>query len=117
MTNKKIDIWFRFILYFLPLIFIIGYVLIFKSTGGSHNPSTIAYNTYELFKDLTYVPFISDFFTWFKNNVINTQLTNIAFLYCYYVIFVEFALLLKNVLIFIIHVANNFIERGAELGK
>lgn len=117
MTNKKIDIWLRFTLYMIPIFVIVGYFIFNKGVGGNTQPSNILSNMNSLFTDIGNSSLVSPFFTWFKNNIIDTKLTNYVFLYSFYVLFVEIALLIKNVLLFVIRVANQMIERGVEIGK
>lgn len=117
MTNKKIDIWFRFIMYFLPFFLMIGYFVYLRTGQVSTTPYTILSSLNALINDIGNISFVSPFYQWFKDNIVNIQLTNFVLLYCFYIVFVEIALLMKNVLVFVIHLANNLIERGAEIGR
>lgn len=122
MTNKKIDIWVRFALYFIPLIVgVWGYCKYLgspQSTGFS-NISTI-FNTIE--SGLTWVHngVFSGFYNWVKVNIFSNNMStiqNFLFDICFYFVYVEILLLFKNVLLFIIRIANEMIERGAQIGK
>lgn len=118
MTNKKIDIWLRFILYMLPFMVIVLRFAYYKSGLTTSMPSLdIVFNYLGSFESLRNTSFVNSFVSWFENNItFNSHIINVLY-YMFYLLFVELCLLFKNVLVFIIYMANKLIERGMGIGK
>lgn len=116
LTNKFIDKVFRLILYTLP--FAIGFYLmvVYKQAGAD---GYTALNTW--FSDFngyfSNIPIWSGFMTWINENLTyNVVLFNYLFNYAFYLVIVEFAVLFKNVLVYLFKVANGFLEKGVNMG-
>lgn len=128
MTNKKIDIWLRFILYTIPLIAV--FIVLWNYLKNDHL-TTINFNEVRsIFNNINdWLRFTKSsnsifkpFYDWFMTNIIRDSSPDTFFIvfviqYCFYLLYVEISILFKNILLFIIRVANQMIERGSEIGK
>lgn len=108
LSNKKIDMILKLIFYLLPVLFVLFTALATEST----TKVDLWTDFINWFTNLEQTTIFSGFFNWFKNNL-TTNTTILTILkYSFYVVFVEFVVLFKNVLIWVFRFANNLIERG-----
>ena len=117
LDNKFIDRLFRLNLYLIP--FFIGFYLMvaYKQAGATGFTALTDFmdnfNTY-----FTSIPFFSGFVTWIDTNLTHGVIIfNFVFSYALYLVLVEFAILFKNVLLYLFKVANVWLEKGVNLDR
>ena len=115
---KKINIIIRIFLYSLPLLYGVYLAVVFSKTGST-DAITLYNNIISGLTDWCEdFPYFRNFYSWFNTNISNGYVyINNAFAYCCYLIMIEFVILFKNVLMYLFNVANEWLEKGVQLGK
>ena len=126
MTQRKIDVLFRLVLYSIPLLFV---VFVFWNYCKNNNVTDISLTTFRPilvgFNDLLQWTRSSNsifkpFYDWVMGNIIcdsNSFMFTFVLEFTFYCVYVEFAILFKNVMCYLFRVAEYWLHRGLSNGK
>ena len=115
MTNKKIDVWLRFILYFMPILYVAVELWLVGRNGTTQSLNDV-YTMINNSLSWTDTNFFNGFTSWIHTNIaISNVCLDFLLYYMYYLVYVELFLLFKNVMLFLFKVADDFLHKGVEL--
>lgn len=117
MTNKKVDILLRAILYFIPFFIGIYMMVVYKGQGQDGYTALVTFMTdfVSWFEDVT---IFTGFMSWLKTYItFDVFILNYIFVYMFYICLCEFAILFKNVMVYIFKICNKFLEKGVHIGE
>lgn len=109
LSNRKIDLFIKLVFYLLPLIYCMFIAL------STESPTMTSFLTplVQWFDGIMNEgSLFQEFGLWFANNITSSNGVILVLYYTFYLVFVEFVVLFKNILTWIFKLANNLIERG-----
>lgn len=96
MTNKKIDVWLRFILYFMPVLFV-AVELWLVGRNGTIQTLNDVYTMLNNSLSWTNTSLFTGFTNWIHTNIsISNVCLDFLLYYVYYLVYVELVLLFKK---------------------